>query len=90
VTVIVDVIAPVIVAAVHVNVNATVIVIRPVDEQRRADKTRCYAIARGSPMEFGVHLDVMKIDEDIDDEHDAVGVGLLERVVVMRAEMLDP
>ncbi len=155
--VIVDVIAPVIVA-VHVNGNATVIVIRPVDgvtqpprpvadkavmlsfqkldvyqrsieflafarrllqripkghsdlvDQRRrsaqsvpqniaegagktdrADKARYYAIARGSAMESAAHLDVMKIEELIDDEHYAVGVGLLERVVAMLTKMIDP
>jgi four helix bundle protein len=156
-TVIVEVIATVIVA-VHVNGNATVIVIRPVDgnnattrrvvdERRmlsfqkldvyqrsieflafarrllqripkghsdlvdqlrrsaqsipqniaegagktgRADKARYYAIARGSAMESAAHLDVMKIDELIDDEHYTVGVGLLERVVAMLTKMIDP
>ena len=155
--VIVDVIAPVIVA-VHVNGNATVIVIRPVDgvtqparrvadrtvmlsfqkldvyqrsieflafarrilqripkghadlvdqlrrsaqsvpqniaegagKTGRADKARYYAIARGSAMESAAHLDVMKIDELIDDEHYAVGVALLERVVAMLTKMIDP
>jgi len=40
----------------------------------RADKARYYAIAGGSAMESAAHLDVMKIDELIDDEHYAVGV----------------
>ena len=56
----------------------------------RADKARYYAIARGSAMESAAHLDVMKIDELIDDEHYAVGVGLLERVVAMLTKMIDP
>ena len=133
---IVDVIGPVIVA-VHVNGNATVIVIRPVDgsdatgtpsgrwavctlqripkghadlvdqlrrsaqsvpqniaegagKTGRADKARYYAIARGSAMESAAHLDVMKIDDLIDDEHYAVGVALLERVVAMLTKMIDP
>jgi four helix bundle protein len=56
----------------------------------RADKARYYAIARGSAMESAAHLDVMKIDELIDDEHHALGVGLLERVVAMLTKMIDP
>ena len=56
----------------------------------RADKARYYAIARGSAMESAAHLDVMKIDELIDDEHYAVGVALLERVVAMLTKMIDP
>jgi four helix bundle protein len=56
----------------------------------RADKARYDAIARGSAMESAAHLDVMKIDELIDDEHYAVGVALLERVVAMLTRMLDP
>jgi four helix bundle protein len=56
----------------------------------RAGEARYYAIARGSAMESAAHLDVMKIDELIDDEHYAVGVGLLERVVAMLTKMIDP
>ncbi len=56
----------------------------------RADKARYYAIARGSAMESAAHLDVMKIDELIDDEHYTVGVALLERVVAMLTRMIDP
>ncbi|MGE0397469.1 MAG: hypothetical protein AB7T06_12165 [Kofleriaceae bacterium] len=41
-------------------------------------------------MESAAHLDVMKIDELIDDEHHTLGVGLLERVVAMLTKMIDP
>ena len=41
-------------------------------------------------MESAAHLDVMKIDELIDDEHYAQGVALLERVVAMLTRMIDP
>ncbi len=47
-------------------------------------------LARGSAMESAAHLDVMNIDELIDDEHYAVGVALLERVVAMLTKMIDP
>ncbi|MEP6864708.1 MAG: four helix bundle protein [Deltaproteobacteria bacterium] len=56
----------------------------------RADKARYYGIARGSAMESAAHLDVMKIDELIDDEHYALGIGLLERVVAMVTKRIDP
>ena len=41
-------------------------------------------------MESAAHLDVMKIDELIDDENYALGVGLLERIVAMLTKMIDP
>ncbi|MEO6777585.1 MAG: four helix bundle protein [Kofleriaceae bacterium] len=47
----------------------------------RADKARYYGIARGSAMESAAHLD---------DEHYALGLGLLERVVAMLTKMIDP
>jgi hypothetical protein len=53
----------------------------------RADKART---TRSQGMESAAHLDVMKIDELIDDEHYTVGVGLLERVVAMLTKMIDP
>jgi hypothetical protein len=40
-------------------------------------------------MESAAHLDMMKIDEFVDDEHYAVGVALLERVVAMLTKMID-
>ena len=56
----------------------------------RPDKTKYYAIARGSAMESAAHLDVMKVDDLIDDEHHAQGIALLERVVAMLTRMIDP
>ncbi len=41
-------------------------------------------------MESAAHLDVMKIDELIDDEHHVLGVELLERVVAMLTKMIAP
>ena len=41
-------------------------------------------------MESTAHRDIMKIDELIDDEHHALGVGLLERVVATLTKMIDP
>ncbi len=57
---------------------------------QKLDVYQRYAIARGSAMEPATHLDVMKIDELIDDEHHTLGVGLLERVVAMLTKMIDP
>jgi four helix bundle protein len=56
----------------------------------RADKAKHYTIARGSAMECAAHLDVMRIEELIDDEHYGRGVELLERVVAMLTKMTDP
>ena len=56
----------------------------------RADKAKHYTIARGSAMESAAHLDVMRIEELIDDEHYARGTELLERVVAMLTKMIDP
>ena len=56
----------------------------------RADKAKHYTIARGSAMECAAHLDVMRIEELIDDEHYGRGVELLERVVAMLTKMIDP
>jgi four helix bundle protein len=55
----------------------------------RADKARFYAIARGSAMESAAHLDVMRIEELIDEEHHKRGTELLERVVAMLTKMMD-
>ena len=41
-------------------------------------------------MECAAHLDVMRIEELIVDEHDASGVELLERIVAMLTKMIDP
>ena len=41
-------------------------------------------------MECAAHLDVMRIEELIDDEHYGRGVELLERVVAMLTKMIDP
>jgi four helix bundle protein len=35
----------------------------------RPDKAKHYTIARGSAMECAAHLDVMRVEELIDDEH---------------------
>ena len=56
----------------------------------RADKAKHYTIARGSAMESAAHLDVMKVEGLIEDEHYAVGAALLERVVAMLTKMIDP
>jgi len=56
----------------------------------RADKARYYAIARGSAMESAAHLDVMRVEELVDEEHYTRGVELLERVVAMLTKMIDP
>ena len=41
-------------------------------------------------MESAAHLDVMKVEGLIEDEHYTVGVALLERVVAMLTKMIDP
>jgi four helix bundle protein len=56
----------------------------------RLDKARHYTIARGSAMESAAHLDVMKVDDLIDDEHYRRGIELLERVVAMLTKLVDP
>jgi four helix bundle protein len=56
----------------------------------RADKAKHYSIARGSAVECAAHLDVMRIEELIDDEHYGRGLELLERVVAMLTKMIDP
>ena len=56
----------------------------------RADKAKYYSIARGSAMESAAHLDVMKVEGLIEEEHYAVGATLLERVVAMLTKMIDP
>jgi four helix bundle protein len=56
----------------------------------RPDKAKHYTIARGSAMECAAHLDVMRVEELIDDEHYGRGVELLERVVAMLTKMIDP
>jgi four helix bundle protein len=56
----------------------------------RADTAKHYTIARGSAMESAAHLDVMKVEGLIEDEHYSVGAALLERVVAMLTKMIDP
>jgi len=41
-------------------------------------------------MESAAHLDVMKVDDLIDDEHYRRGIELLERVVAMLTKLIDP
>jgi hypothetical protein len=57
----------------------------PVDEA--TDRS---PIARGSAMESAAHLDVRKVQELIEDEQYAAGVGFLERIVAMLTKMIDP
>lgn len=56
----------------------------------RADKARYYSIAGGSAMESAAHLDVMRVDELIEQEHYALGIELLERIVAMLIRMIGP
>ena len=74
----------------HVIVRRVVELREGAGKTGSADKARYYASARGSAMESTAHRDVMKIDELIDDEHHALGVGLLERVVAVLTKMIDP
>ena len=84
----VDVIAPVIVAALG-NGNDAVAVIDAVDECATA-AAKHYTIARGSAMESASHLDVMRVDELIDAEQYARGIELLERIMAMLTKLIDP
>lgn len=43
----------------------------------------------GLGIESAAHLEVLKSDESIDDEHDARCVALLERVVAMLTRMVE-
>ncbi len=61
-----------------------------VGRMSRLDKARHYTTARGSAMESASHLDVMKVDGLIDDEHYREGIDLLERVVAMLTKLIDP
>ena len=54
----------------------------------RADKAKYYCIARGSAMESAAHLDVMRVEELIDDEHYARGIELIERLVAMLTKLI--
>jgi len=59
-----------------------------VGKTSRADRAKYYAIARGSAMESGAHLEIMRIEELVDEQTFVSGMELLERIVAMLTKLL--